>query len=60
MKTIASWSMPILLLTAWSASPMAQRTVQVETLEPVRCTQGATGPVNMVEAGFSEPGVFGG
>ena len=60
MKMIGRWVMPALLLTAVICAAQAEKTVQVETLEPVRCTQGATGPVNMVEAGFAQPGVYGG
>jgi hypothetical protein len=58
VKTIGLM-MPVLLLTVVIGAAHAQTTVQVEKLEPVRCTQGTTGPVNMVEAGFGEPGVFG-
>jgi hypothetical protein len=59
VKTMGRWAMLALLLTALVGAAQAQKTAQVETLEPVRCTQGSTGPVNMVEAGFSEPGVYG-
>jgi hypothetical protein len=60
VKTIVGRMLPVLLLTAMVGAAQAQTTVQVETLEPVRCTQGGTGPVNMVEAGFAQPGVYGG
>jgi hypothetical protein len=59
MKPAVRWVMPVLLVLAAVAS-RAQTRVELETLEPVRCTQGGTGPVNMVEAGFGEPGVYGG
>jgi hypothetical protein len=60
MKTLVHWVVSALLLVAIVGSAWAQRTVQVETLEPLRCTEGTTMPVNMVEAGFATPGVFGG
>ena len=60
VKPFARLVMPALLLAAMVGAAQAQKTVQVETLDPVRCTQGSTGPVNMVEAGFGESGVFGG
>ncbi len=60
MTTINRLALSAMILTTVVGAAQAQRLVQVEKLEPVRCTQGTTGPVNMVEAGFAEPGVFGG
>jgi hypothetical protein len=60
VKPLAKLAVLALLLTTAAGSALAQKTVQVETLEPLQCSQGGTGPVNMVEAGFSGPGVFGG
>jgi hypothetical protein len=60
LKTIVCWVVPALLLAAVAGTAWAQRAVQVEKLEPVRCTEGATAPVQMVEAGFATPGQFGG
>jgi hypothetical protein len=52
--------LPVLLSAMTAGAVLAQTTVQIETLTPVRCTEGTAGPVNMVEAGFGDPGVFGG
>ena len=59
MNRLVRRSVPALLGALVAVASQAQTKVQVETLEPVRCTQGTTGSVNMVEAGFGASGVFG-
>ncbi|MBM3494898.1 MAG: hypothetical protein FJX72_11365, partial [Armatimonadetes bacterium] len=55
-----TWLVAAALLAATSSGASAQRTVQFESLEPTRCSEGTTGEVNVVEAGFSAPGKIGG
>jgi hypothetical protein len=58
VKTIARLVMPALLLTAVVGAAHARNTVQVETLEPVRCTLDGKGAGPRLDlASGKEPGL---